>query len=87
MSDKRPVALEAATVPPRTKPSNYPQPFAALMNARVKRALGDAFGLRLLGVGKAQAPLPAVAQQAGMEEKALEFRKGREIYVPVNQVK
>ena len=29
----------------------------------------------------------AVAQQAGMEEKALEFRKGREIYVPVNQVK
>lgn len=50
MNDKRPVALAATSVAPRSKPSNYPQPFAALMNARVKRALGDAFGLSSFGV-------------------------------------
>lgn len=45
-----PVALIAAEVAARVKPSNYPAPFAARMAGRVKRALGDAFGLRNFGV-------------------------------------
>jgi len=45
-----PVAIEAAGVPPRTKPSSYPPPFAARMAGREKRALGDLFGLRNFGV-------------------------------------
>ena len=45
-----PVALVAAEVPPRTKPSNYPEPFASRMKGREKRALGDPFGLSNFGV-------------------------------------
>nr|WP_127089309.1 cupin domain-containing protein [Aquabacter cavernae] len=46
--DHRPrVALD---VPPRVTPSNYPAPFVARMAGRVKRQLGDAFGLTRFGV-------------------------------------
>jgi uncharacterized cupin superfamily protein len=45
-----PVALVAAEVPPRTRPSVYPEPFARRMQGREKRALGDAFGLTHFGV-------------------------------------
>jgi len=48
--DTPPVALAAATAPARTKPSNYPAPFAAMMRGRVKRPLGDPFGLQGFGV-------------------------------------
>lgn len=44
------VALPAADAPPRTKPSNYPEPFASMMGGRVKRPLGDLFGLSNFGV-------------------------------------
>ena len=47
---ERPVALRALDVPERTKPSNYPEPFASRMAGRAKRALGDAFGLSNFGV-------------------------------------
>jgi uncharacterized cupin superfamily protein len=43
-------ALVAAEAPVRAKPSSYPAPFAARMAGRVKRPLGDLFGLRNLGV-------------------------------------
>lgn len=46
----RPVAIVAADAPARTKPSNYPEPFASRMNGRTKRALGDLFGLGNFGV-------------------------------------
>jgi uncharacterized cupin superfamily protein len=51
MADKDPppaiVALEA---PLRTKPSNYPEPFASRMAGREKRPLGDLFALQNFGV-------------------------------------
>jgi uncharacterized cupin superfamily protein len=47
---ERPVALVAASAPPRTKPSNYPEPFFSRMAGREKRPLGDLFGLRNFGV-------------------------------------
>jgi uncharacterized cupin superfamily protein len=47
---KPPIALVAADVAPRTKPTNYPEPFASRMAGREKRALGDAFGLTNFGV-------------------------------------
>lgn len=50
MSTKSPVAVIAEEVAPRSKPSNYPEPFASRMQGRVKRALGDVFGLRSFGV-------------------------------------
>ena len=48
--DAKPVAVRAAEVPPRTTPSLYPEPFAAMMRGREKRVLGDRFGLRNFGV-------------------------------------
>ncbi len=45
-----PVAVAAADVPARTKPSNYPLPFSARMAGREKRQLGDIFGLTNFGV-------------------------------------
>jgi uncharacterized cupin superfamily protein len=45
-----PLALEATSVPPRVKPSNYPEPFFSRMAGREKRQLGDAFGLTNFGV-------------------------------------
>ena len=36
--------------PARVKPSNYPEPFASQMAGRLKRPLGDLFGLTNLGV-------------------------------------
>ncbi len=49
-STPHPTAIDAASAPPRTKPSNYPAPFVALMDGRVKRPLGDVFGLKSFGV-------------------------------------
>ena len=43
-------AIEAAAAPPRTRPTNYPEPFASRMAGRQKRPLGDLFGLRNFGV-------------------------------------
>ncbi len=44
------LAMKAAEAPPRSKPSLYPQPFASRMSGRVKRPLGDVFGLKNFGV-------------------------------------
>jgi uncharacterized cupin superfamily protein len=45
-----PVAVVASQAAPRTKPSNYPEPFASRMAGREKRPLGDLFGLTNFGV-------------------------------------
>jgi len=51
MSDQEiPVAVVATQVPPRAQQSIYPEPFASRMKGRVKRALGDLFGLSNFGV-------------------------------------
>lgn len=51
MSDQDvPIAVVATQVAPRTKLSNYPEPFASRMEGREKRPLGDLFGLSSFGV-------------------------------------
>jgi uncharacterized cupin superfamily protein len=51
MSDaKYPIALHAAEAPRRTRPSIYPESLAARVAGRVKRPLGDLFGLSNFGV-------------------------------------
>jgi uncharacterized cupin superfamily protein len=47
---KYPTALRAAEVPPQARKTNYPEPFAARVQGRDKRRLGDAFGLANFGV-------------------------------------
>lgn len=45
ITSKTVVALRAEDAPARTKPSNYPEPFASMMGGRLKRPLGELFGL------------------------------------------
>src|SRR6478752_5849276 len=49
-SNAKPIAVEASQAPTRSKPSNYPEPFASRMAGREKRPLGDLFGLTNFGV-------------------------------------
>ena len=51
-SENNPIAILASEVAARTKPSNYPEPFASRMAGREKRALGDVFGLVNFGVNQ-----------------------------------
>ena len=53
---QQPTAVIAADTPPQTKPSNYPEPFASRMAGRVKRPLGDLFGLKSFGVNLTRLP-------------------------------
>ncbi len=49
-NNMKPEVVVATDVALRTKPSNYPEPFAARMSGREKRQLGDVFGLTNFGV-------------------------------------
>ena len=54
-------AMSAIEAPPRTKPSNYPEPYASMMARRIKRPLGDLFGLKSFGVNHVTLPPAAVS--------------------------
>ena len=56
-----PVALPALDAPLRTRPSNYPSPFAERMQGREKRPLGDLFGLSNFGVNLTRLPPATVS--------------------------
>lgn len=49
-SDKKRVAVAAHEVAPRTGRSSYPEPFASRVSGRIKRQLGEVFGLTNFGV-------------------------------------
>lgn len=59
--NRKPVAIVAAEAPARAKASNYPEPFASLVASRVKRPLGDLFGLTNFGVNLTVLPPGAVS--------------------------
>ena len=67
------IALVAAAVPLRTKPSNYPEPFATRMSGREKRPLGDLFGLTNFGVNLTRLPPGAVSALRHAHTKQDEF--------------
>ncbi|MCZ2439568.1 MAG: cupin domain-containing protein [Burkholderiales bacterium] len=68
-----PVAIAAIEVPQRRKPSNYPEPFASRMAGRVKRQLGDLFGLSNFGVNLTQLPPGSVSALRHAHSKQDEF--------------
>lgn len=77
MNEKNiPVAVVAAEVSPRSKPSNYPAPFAARMAGRDKRALGDVFALSNFGVN-----LTRLAPGAGSALRHAHSRQDEFIYI------
>ena len=51
MSNRKQIAaISADSVPSRTTPSNYPEPYSKRMTKREKKPLGDFFGLKNFGV-------------------------------------
>ena len=71
-----PVAIVASEANPRTKPTNYPEPFASRMNGRVKRPLGDVFALTNFGVN-----LTRLAPGAGSSLRHAHSKQDEFIYV------
>lgn len=69
----KPVAVLACEAPPRTRPSNYPEPFASRMAGRVKRPLGDLFGLCHFGVNLTSLPPGAVSALRHAHSRQEEF--------------
>src|SRR3954470_13177392 len=57
----KPSALVAADVPPRKAKSFYPEHFAARLGGRMKRPLGDPFGLTIFGVNLTTLPPGAMS--------------------------
>jgi uncharacterized cupin superfamily protein len=72
MNDRSPAVL-AAEAPPRIKPSNYPEPFASLMTGRIKRPLGDLFGLKSFGVNLTRLAPGAVSALHHVHSRQDEF--------------
>jgi uncharacterized cupin superfamily protein len=70
---KRPIAINAADAPPRAKASNYPEPFASRMAGRMKRPLGDLFGLENFGVNLTRLAPGAVSALRHAHSKQDEF--------------
>ena len=70
---KPPIAMDANEAPARTKPSSYPEPFASRMEGRVKRPLGDCFGLTNFGVNLTRLRPQAVSALRHAHSKQDEF--------------
>lgn len=69
----RPTAIVAADAAPRTKRSNYPEPFFSRMAGREKRPLGDPFGLVNFGVNLTRLAPGAVSALRHAHSKQDEF--------------
>src|SRR6185369_3412042 len=72
-SPKYLVAIRAIEAPVRTKPSNYPEPFASRMAGRQKHPLGDLFGLANFGVNLTRLAPNAVSALRHAHTKQDEF--------------
>lgn len=72
-SQHRPIAVLAADAPVRTKPSNYPEPFASRMAGRSKQPLGDLFGLANFGVNRTRLAPRAMSALRHAHSKQDEF--------------
>src|SRR5258705_7767266 len=58
---RRPVAFAAAEVAPRKAKSAYPENFVPRLGGRMKRPLGDPFGLTIFGVNLTTLPPGAMS--------------------------
>ncbi|MBW4506287.1 MAG: cupin domain-containing protein [Scytonematopsis contorta HA4267-MV1] len=67
------IAINAESAPLRTKPSNYPEPFAVRMLGREKRILGDLFGITNFGVNLTRLAPNAVSALRHAHTKQDEF--------------
>jgi uncharacterized cupin superfamily protein len=69
----KPVALVAEQAPPKARQTNYPEPFASRMKGRLKKPLGDLFGLTNFGVNLTTLAPGAVSALRHAHSKQDEF--------------
>jgi uncharacterized cupin superfamily protein len=69
-------AIEATSVVPVAKQTTYPEPFASRMGGRVKRRLGDTFGLTNFGVN-----LTVMAPRGSSALRHCHLRQDEFIYI------
>ena len=68
-----PIAILATEVAARSKPSNYPEPYATRVQSREKRALGEVFGLVNFGVNLTRLAPQAISALRHCHSKQDEF--------------
>ncbi len=74
MSEKEKlIAINASDTPTRTKPSNYPEPFASRMVGREKHPLGELFGITNFGVNLTRLAPQAISALRHAHSKQDEF--------------
>jgi uncharacterized cupin superfamily protein len=73
MSARYPPARAAIDIPLHAKQTGYPEPFASLVKGRLKRRLGDAFGLTNFGVNLTQLKPGAISSIRHNHTKQDEF--------------
>jgi uncharacterized cupin superfamily protein len=80
----KPPAIEASAVPPSRAGRGYPEPFAARVAGRERRALGDAFGLTNFGVNLTRLPpgcMSALRHTHSREDEFIYILEGEPILV------
>jgi uncharacterized cupin superfamily protein len=80
----KPTAVEAASVPASRASRGYPEPFAARVAGRERRALGDAFGLTNFGVNLTRLPpgsMSALRHTHMREDEFIYISEGEPILV------
>ncbi len=68
-----PPIMLAINISPRVKKSNYPESFATMVSGRIKRQLGDFFGLRNFGVNLTSLPPGSISALRHSHTKQDEF--------------
>jgi uncharacterized cupin superfamily protein len=82
--EAKPAAIEANAVPPSRPGRGYPEPFASRVAGRVRRALGDHFGLTHFGVNLTRLPaggMSALRHTHRSEDELVYILEGEAILV------
>lgn len=80
----KPIALVAADIASRCKPTLYPEPFASRMRGRDKKPLGDPFGLCNFGVNLtrlAPGALSAVRHAHSVQDEFVYVLQGHPVLI------
>jgi len=83
MANDKP-AIEADAVPPAQRVGGYPEPFSSRVGGRVRRALGDHFGLTNFGVNLTRLPaggMSALRHTHSREDELIYIIEGEPILV------
>ena len=79
--------IQAEDVPQQTKKSIYPQPYASMMNGRIKKKLGDFFNLNNYGVNFTELPpgsMSALKHRHSLQDELIYILSGTPTLVYAN---